>query len=232
MVKNHIKRIRAPKTWRIMRKSNTFITKPNPGAHNQSLGLSINTFLKEVVFITKTTKETKYLLTKQKVIVNGKRIRDDKHSVGFLDIVSVPSAKKTFRVIVDSTGNIASKEVKDGENKLLLKITGKAPLKKDIFQINTMSGRNLIVKTSEAKKYKVGDSLIISVPDNKIEKHISTDKGSHVFVFTGKHCGKTGSIEESNSKTVKIKTKSDSFETSKDYMITIGKDKSEFDIAE
>lgn len=230
MVKNHIKRIRAPKTWRVLRKTTTFITKPYPGAHSKDLGLSINTFLKEVVNVTKTTKETKYLLTKQEVIVNGNRIRDDKHAVGFLDIVLIPSAKKAFRVIMDSKGTLNAKEIKTEENNCLLKISGKTMLKKGIVQINTMSGKNLLVKNTEAKKYKVGDSLVVSVPDNKIHNHFSNDTSAHAFVFTGKHCGKIGVVEQIQNSSVKIKSKDKSFETNKEYIIIVGKDKPEIDI--
>ena len=40
-MKNHLKRIASPRTWLINRKSNTFITRPKPGAHSFEHGISL-----------------------------------------------------------------------------------------------------------------------------------------------------------------------------------------------
>lgn len=228
MVKNHIKRITAPKTWRVSRKTDKFITKPKPGAHKQSLSTSINTFLKELTSTTQTTKETKYLLTKQEVQINGTRKRSHKHQTGFLDTITIPSLNKSFRVIVDTKGKLKSIEIPaDEAKKTIAKITGKTLLKGNKLQINTMNGMNIIVDTKAAKDYKTGDTLILSLPDKKITGHIKRDKGAHAIVFTGKHAGKAGTLEEIKDKNAKIKTKSDTFETNKEYIIITGQTKPE-----
>jgi len=230
MVKNHIKRLVAPKTWRVLRKTTKFITTPYPGGHTLKFTIAINTFLKEMVAITKTTKETKYLLTKQEVLVNGKRIRDDKYPVALMDVISIPSAKKTYRIVFDKTGKLFAKELKEGDNTTLLQITGKTPLKKGVFQINTLSGRNLLTKEKDAKEYKVGDSLIISVPDNKIISHFKKEKGAHVLVYKGNHVGKSGTIENIAQGIITIKMKKETFETNSKYVFVVGKDKEEIDV--
>lgn len=226
MVKNHIKRIAAPKTWRVLRKTTTFITTPKPGAHKLDFAVSINTFLKELAKVTKTLKETKYLLTHNELIINGKRKRDHKNQVGLLDVISIPHVKKNFRIVLDEKGKLASKEITDAEaKKLLLKIKGKTILKKEKVQINTLQGRTILVDKKEAAKYKVGDSLLYDVASKKITEHFPTAKGSLAIIYTGKHAGKSGSVEEISNRTIKIKTKKETFETNKEYTIILGKDK-------
>jgi len=64
MTKNHLKRLNTPKTWKILRKEEKFVTRPNSGAHKQELGMSINTFFKTVLKRTITTKDTKTCINK------------------------------------------------------------------------------------------------------------------------------------------------------------------------
>ena len=225
MVKNHIKRIAAPKTWRILRKEHKFITKPTAGGHKSTMGISINTFLKDMTSTTNTTKETKFLLTKQEVHINGTRKRSHKAQVGFMDIITVPSLKKHYRVTIDKIGKLVPIELTEAEAKQTLqKITSKKILKNKKVQLGMLSGMTILTDKDE---YKTGDSIIISLPDKKIVNHIKRDKGVQVFVFTGKHTGKQGSLEEIKEGNAFIKTKEGIFQTNKEYMIITGKTKTE-----
>lgn len=228
MAKNHMKRLTTPKTWRVARKTIRFITKPQAGGYPQHMSISLNTFLKELTGTTKTTKETNYLLTKQEVQINGVKKRSRKHPVGFLETVTIPNQNKTHRLIMDNKGKLKAAEVKGDEaKKTLVQITGKTKLKGKKFQINTLSGNNLLVEEKEAKDYKTGDSLIISLPDKKIQGHIKREKGNLAFIYTGKHAGKTGTIEDIHEGNVRIKTQKESLETRTAYIIMVGNKKTE-----
>ena len=226
MVKNHMKRITAPRSWSVSRKTSKFITKPSPGAHKLEQAVSINTFLKELVNVTSTTKESKFVLTNDEVLINGRRRRDFKAQVGFLDVVSVKSSNLNFLVSVNNKGELKPKELGDKEaTKRLLKISGKTILGKDKVQINTFNGENLLVKEKDAKSFKVGDSLIVEVSSLKVVEHVPLKEKSLVFVFTGKHSGKSGVLESINNKIVSVKNNDEEFETSKDYLLAVNKEK-------
>ncbi len=226
MAKNHMKRITAPKTWNVRRKIAKFITKPFPGAHKLDQALSINTFLKEVVNLTHTTKETKYVLTNSEVLVNGRRRRDFKTPVGFLDIISIKSLNKYFVVLVDNKGAIMGKELDEKQaSSRLLKISGKSILGKDKVQLNTIGGENLIMSAAEAKKYAVSDSLLVDVASLKILTHIPLKDKALVFVYKGKHSSKSGNVDAVKQRTVSIKSDKESFETSEEYIIAVNKEK-------
>lgn len=226
MVKNHIKRLAAPKTWNILRKTTTFVTKQNPGAHSKKLSISLNNLLKDMLNLTKTTKETKYVLTKQEVLVNNKRKKDNKAQAGFLDTVSIPSTGKTYRISIDNKGMLKTKEItQEQANELVLKVTGKTKIKKGKVQINTLNGFNIILPEADAKKYKIGDTIIFSIKDNKVKQHLVLEKGAHILITTGKHAGKYGDIIAIEGKTVKIKTDNETFETSVKYPLIISKEK-------
>jgi len=226
MVKNHMKRITAPKTWNVQRKTTKFITKPHPGAHKLEQSLAINTFLKELVNLTNTTKETKYILTHDEVLVNGKRRRDFKTQVGFLDIITIKSINKHYLITIDKKGTLKSKEINEKQStERLLKINGKTIIGKDKVQINTINGENFILSQKETKNYKLGDTLITKTETLKVTEHIPLKEKALVFVYTGKHSGKKGILESINQKTAIIKTAKETIETSKKYLIAVNKEK-------
>jgi small subunit ribosomal protein S4e len=226
MVKNHIKRVAAPKTWNILRKTTKFITKQNPGAHSKSFSIAINNVLKDMLHMTKTTKETKYVLTKQEVLVNNKKIKDNKAQMGFLDSITLPAINKHYRMTMDRKGMLKLKEIsKEQAEERLLKVTGKSPIKGKKIQLNTMNGFNVILSETEAKKYKLGDTVVLGTADNKIKHHLSLEKGAHALIFIGKHSGKYGEIVSITENIIKIKMEKDTFETNKDYALIINKEK-------
>ena len=59
-----------------------------------------------------------------------------------------------------------------------------------------MEGFNVITN----EKAKVGDSVILSFKENKIQKVIPIEKGKNVYVFAGKHIGNKGKVNEIISK--------------------------------
>jgi small subunit ribosomal protein S4e len=225
MVKNHIKRIAAPKTWNILRKNDTFVTRQNPGAHSKKLSIALNNLLKDMLNVTKTTKETKAILTSQEVFVNNKKRKDHKSQAGFLDVVTIPSIKKTFRITIDSKAMLKAKEIKAEHADLILKVTGKSKIRTGKVQINTLNGTNIILTDAEAKKYKIGDTIITDIKDGKVKAHLSLEKGAHALIFIGKHASKYGEVISMENEIIKIKTDKETFETNKDYALIITKDK-------
>ena len=150
MVKNHIKRIDAPRRWDILRKSSKFITRLNPG-RDMSLSISLNTVLKELLNKTKTTKESKHLIKNKEVLVNGKGYHDEKFPVGFLDVVSFPSLKEHYRLLVNEKNKLFILKIGEEEAKAKLsKVMNKTQLSKDKFQINCSDGRNFMFKSNDA----------------------------------------------------------------------------------
>lgn len=224
MVKNHIKRVAAPKQWNILRKEDKYITRQNPGAHTLELSLALNNMLKDFLKVTKTTKETKYVLTEQGVLVNNIKRKDHKAQVGFLDTITIPSIKKSYRITIDQKGMLKPKEIKEEHADLILKITGKTKIKAGKVQINTLSGNNIILAEAEAKKYKLGDTIIAGF-DNKIKAHLSLEKGAHVLITTGKHASKYGDVISIKNNIIEVKTDKETFDTNKAYALVINKEK-------
>ena len=59
MGKLHLKRINAPNTWPIERKTTKWISRPRLGSQSMNKSLSLNTIIKEILKIVKTSKEVR-----------------------------------------------------------------------------------------------------------------------------------------------------------------------------
>ena len=229
MVKNHIKRLAAPKTWSIKRKENKWITKPNPGAHSKDMGMALSTVIKYILGIAGTSKETTRMLYHKEVFVDMKPRKDLKHNTGLFDIITLPKIKKSYRIIIGENKRLGIIEIDEKESNLkLTKITGKS-LVKGKTQLNCSDSRNI---TAEKDEYKTGDSLLIDLPGQNIKQHIKLEKGSMILLTGGKHMGEHGKLESIEGRNIVYKSPKGTFQTLKRYAFAVGKEKPTIKILE
>jgi len=223
MVKRHLKRLVAPKSWKIKRKGITFVTRPNPGMHSKKNSTSINVVLRDMLNYARTTRDVKMILADKGVLVDKKQVKDHRFSVGVMDIIEMPKINKCLRVLLNKKGNICLVEIKGDETKIkLCKIIEKTVIKKGKIQLNLNDGRNIII---DKNNYNTGDTLVIEVPEQKIKEHLKFEKESSVYLSGGKHKGESGIVEEIKDSMIKVKPKSgESFETLKKFAFVIGKE--------
>jgi len=220
MAKNHLKRIISPKTWKVKRKLTKFITKPNPGAHSLELGISLNVLFKDILNYCKTTKEVRSVLQDKEVLVDGKRRYDPRHVIGFMDVLSIPSINEYFRIVFDNKGRLVPINIKKNEaEQKIARINNKKSLGKNEFQLGLNDGRSIKVKDNN---YKVGDSLLIKIPEQGIVQHIKLEKGNQVILVGGKHRAIVGEIEEIKGNLVTLKSEGNSIQTLKKFTFLVG----------
>jgi small subunit ribosomal protein S4e len=227
MVKDHIKRISAPKRWAVLRKNYTFITRPNAG-RDLSLCISLNSVLKELLNKTQTTKESKFLIKSKGVLINGKPVFDEKYPVGFLDVVSFPALGESYRLLVNDENKLFLLKIREDEAKLKLsKVLDKKSLSKEETQVNCSDGRNFILKNKDAllADLKINDSILYSIPDQKIKQVLKIEKSSLVYLYKGKHTGNVVQVDDFKGSNIMFKLGDEVFETKKAYAFVVGKDK-------
>jgi small subunit ribosomal protein S4e len=196
----HLKRYATPKTWRILRKAETYITKPNAGAHPISRALPLSVVMKNIG-VAHTTREAKKILVNKNVLVDGKKVQDHKKAVGLFDVITLSDINKSYQVKLDSKGKLAVEEVKDANSKAC-RIEGKTVLKKGKMQLNLSGGKNIIV---DKDGYKVGDSVIIELPSQKITKHLKLEANANVLLTAGRHLGSQAKVTGIEGNEVQIK---------------------------
>jgi len=217
-----LKSLAAPKTYWIERKKRNWVAKSMPGPHKATESVPLIVLIRDILKITKTARETKTLLRKGSVLVNGLVRRDLNYSCGLMDVVSLPKLKKNYRIAFDYKGRIKVDPIsaKESDSKLV-KVTRKI-IFKDGYQLVTNDGRTIIMKLKEGSKINNNDSLLIKVPSQEIIKHIQLKKGCSILIKGGKHKGETAKLVELKDSVASLKTSKAEFNLNKEHVIVIG----------
>ena len=90
-MKNHLKRLASPRTWRIDRKKNVFIVRPKPSGHSYDLGMPLGVLIRDFLNFSSSMRETKKILSNKIVLVDGVRRKDHRYLIGLFDVLSLRS---------------------------------------------------------------------------------------------------------------------------------------------
>ena len=226
MSKRHMKCYAMPKTWHFKRKGIMFITRPYPRVKLE-FGLPLNVIIRNMLGYASNSKEVKHILLNKQVLVNNKNIKEPKFMLGLMDVIAFPEKNKYFRLLINPQGRLFLAEIKKEEaNEKLSKVIGKTALKKGKIQLNLDDGTNIILGKNE---YSIGDSVLIEFP-NKIKDVAKLEKGNLAYLLGGKHIGRITIIESISGKKVLLNREGESFETPRNYIFVVGRDKPLIDI--
>ncbi len=219
---NHLKRIAAPKTWVLNRKGPTFTMHPNPGAHALGSGLALGMILRDHLKLASTMGEIRKIILGNDLLVDGKKQKDYRYNVGLFDVISIPHLKKHYRISLDNKGRLVVLEIPASESSTkICKVVGKKVLAGGKIQLNLHDGKN----SSSQIKAKVGDSLVLNLPDFQIKEVLDLQRGAAIFLIKGKHSGDLGVLESINKKEAQYQSDGKKVETAKRYIFVVGKQK-------
>lgn len=223
-MKRHLKRLAAPKTWKIGRKESKFIARPFPSGHSIEFCVPLNVFMKEMTEVAKTTREVKAILQNKKVLVDGRRRKDHRFAVGFLDAVELEDIGETYRISLDKNGQLTALPIsgKEAATKIC-RIVKKTAAKGKKLQITLNDGKNYFIEGKE--NYRVGDSLVLDVKNNKIADHLPFGKSMTVLLIQGKNkglVGKIADVQERNMVTIKTADEKE-YTATKESCFVVGK---------
>jgi small subunit ribosomal protein S4e len=149
-----------------------------------------------------------------------------------MDLISVPLMNENYVVLFDEAGRLTLNKVENADVKLC-KIVNKTVIKGGHIQLNLHDGRNQIVTVADASKaeedvYKTGDSILLSIPEQKIAGHVQFGENKLAYVTGGKHVGEFAKIVEIEERKlyadiITLETKDgEQFKTVKDYVFIVG----------
>lgn len=191
----HLKRIAAPTTMPIARKTTTWVKKHSPGAHSKMQSMPAVIVLREVLKVAGDAREAKKILNAGALLVDGRPVREPGFPVGLMDIVSIPKMHANYLVIIRK-GKLCLAPIPGEESKKkLCKIVNKTIVAGGRIQLNFHDGRNYLIEKEE-DQFKVGDTAKIAVPTQKLDGFLKLEKGATCYIWKGKHSGKIGTLEK------------------------------------
>ena len=217
----HLKRISSPKTWPIERKGTVFVTRPLPGKKLQ-YSISLNLALQKLGY-AQNSKEAKSILNAGQVLLDGKKATDYRRMVGLMDVLSLPSADKYYRLLMVQSGKLDFVEIDKKEASFKpVKITNKTTITGKKLQLNTFDSRSIEITEDN---YKVNDSVKLKLPEQKIEDTYKFEKGNVVYLIGGSYVGRSGVLKEVEGNKIYVEIEGQVQETSKKYAYMVGKNK-------
>ena len=189
----HQKRLSAPSSWPVERKTAVFTVKADAGPHGKA-GVPLLVLLRDVLEYADSRKETRYALNQRTVLVNGEPLSDEERPIGMFDILAFTEREEYYRVFPDAGGRLALTPISpDAADSKLGKIVDKREVPGGRTQLNLHDGRNLLV--GEGGEYRPGDSIVIDY-DDEIVAHFEFEEGALVTAVRGPHAGEIGTVEE------------------------------------
>jgi len=195
-----LKRYPAPSFWPIHRKEFAWVVKPSTGPHSLDNCLSLTLVLRDILGVAKTKKEAGMILSKGKLIVDGKVRRRADFPVGLMDVISMPDVNKFFQVFPSHKGLFLNPISKNEAEFKLCRVEDKTTLTKAV-QVALHDGSNILVKVADPKNpvevlYETFDILKLSLPDKQVTDVVKTKEGNLAVITGGKNIGKQGKIVE------------------------------------
>lgn len=232
------KRLTVSKHFPVERKTKKYTISPRSGPHGKERCIPLGLILRDVLHVAETGDEVRRILGKREILVDGKIRQDRAYPVGVMDVISIPKLGKNYRMI-PKEGKLTVFEITTERAKFkLCRIEGKSNIRGSIVQLNLHDGRNIRIPLKNPKKpsedvYHVGDTLKVSLPEQKIDGHYPFEKGSVAVVTEGNHAGLVGKIKDiittrdMQRTRVMLSDEKQETLTVKDYVFVIGKDKPE-----
>jgi len=195
----HLKRKPAPRFWPIHRKEHVWTVKPRPGHHSLAHSLPLTIIMRDILGFAKTRKEAKIIISKGKVLVDGKTRREEAFPVGLMDVISIPDAEATYRVLSYRKGLILHPIEKDEATFKLCRIENKTIVDHGHVQLNLHDGANKLVSVSDPKNpeedvYQTLNVIKVALPDGEIIEQMKLAKNATALIIGGKNMGVHGKI--------------------------------------
>ncbi|HKW42977.1 MAG TPA: 30S ribosomal protein S4e [Thermoplasmata archaeon] len=220
-----MKRLPAPRTWSIPRKTDFWVTKPSPGPHGIERSVPIALLLRDMLKLCDSAREARHILNSRGVLVDGRVVTNPKFPVGLMDILSLKELKSHYRMLVDTRGRMTLVPVEDADAKWkLVRIEDKTTVSKGKTQLNLHDGRNVLLAKDT---YATGTTLRLQVPEQKVAEHFELTKDAPVLVTGGQHVGEIAhvlEVQRTRNPRANIVTFKEGFSTDIDKVFVVGKE--------
>ncbi len=197
--RNKMKRLAAPRSWDISRKSNRFVFKPLPGPHPIASGYPLGVVVRDLASMADLSKELKLMLKAGRVKVDGTLRTTPRFPVGLFNVVSVPLEGADYRLVPSPKGLALTKVSAEEARTKLCSINTKTKVKGGHIQYGLHDGRSMV---DDALNLSPGDAVLIEVPSQKVLGQARLAKGSLGLVLTGVRAGQLGKIAEVKKGTI------------------------------
>jgi small subunit ribosomal protein S4e len=220
-----LKRRASPRSWTTPRKGTKWIKRPSPGPHAQDASMPLLLVLRDVRQVAHSAREARILVRTGLVKLDGKVIKDLSRGVGLMDTISFGAPlNEHFRLLRNRRGKLILVPIPAAEAATKLgRVRFKHAVRGGKVEVTLHDGRNLLVPATSP--YKVGDTLKIELPTQKVAGHLTLAPGRLAYIAGGSHVGEVARVERIevlNSPQPNRVHFKEGFSTVKEYVFVVG----------
>tara|TARA_B100000035_G_scaffold142528_1_gene121317 strand:+ start:1121 stop:1711 length:591 start_codon:yes stop_codon:yes gene_type:complete len=157
--------------------------------------MPVTLVVRDVLRLAKTAREVRFILHNELAKIDGRVVKDTRRGVGLMDVLTL--GEDNYRCVLDHNGRLQYRPISaDEASWKVCRIEGKTTIKGGRTQLNLHDGRNILVDDPSKDAYSTGDSLKISLPDQKVVEHIRFAEGTRCYLIGGAHVGSTAEVTE------------------------------------
>jgi len=155
--------------------------------------------IRDILGLAETRKEANTIISQEQIKVDGKIQKEKGFPIGLMDVISITTIEKAYRVLPSEKGLILHSIDAEEAKFKLCRIESKSIVKGGHVQLNFHDGRNVLVQLDDPKNpekdvYRTLDVLKMSIPDQEIVEHANLAGGVPAIIFGGKNIGRHGNI--------------------------------------
>jgi len=222
-VKKHLKRLPAPRSWKITRKEYVWAYKPRPGPHGAAQAIPLAMALRDMLRVAGNAREAERLVFSRSVLVDGRVVTDPKFPVGLMDVLTLVSTKESFRMILDARGKLTLLPIESAEAAWkLCRVRGKSMVRGGKFQVQLHDGRTILLPKSE---YTTGTTLKVALPLQSVIAALPMAEGNIALLTGGQHAGElvhVARVEKTRNPRANVVHFQEGFSTVVDYVFVVG----------
>ncbi|MEM1887369.1 MAG: 30S ribosomal protein S4e [Pyrobaculum sp.] len=191
----HLRKSLAPSWWPIPRKAGgVWSVRPSTGPHSLQYSIPLAIVIRDILKYAKTLREARYIIARGYVKVDGVVRKDYKFPIGLMDVLEIVPTGEIYRVVPHQERYYTLIPIPSQEASLkLLRVEGKTTVRGGRHQLHFHDGRNLIL-TPDVTKVKTFDSVLYSLDEKKIIKHIPLRLGASAVIIHGGNIGFLGTL--------------------------------------
>jgi small subunit ribosomal protein S4e len=225
------KRQMLPRVVKVPRKEYFWGASARPGKHSRESSVPLLHLLRDYLHLGDKEREITRLLNSGYVLLDGKKVKDRRTGVGFMDLVTIVPTSENYRLLYDQRGRLVlRKESEKFSGVKFLRVKNKHTISGGKTQLSFHDGQNTL---SDAD-LNPGDVVTVRLPEKKFEEVLRMQPGSKVFITGGSHVGEIATvkkIEVKKSSTANLVEMEEGFETISDYVFVIGSNKFSYELA-
>lgn len=192
-IRNHQKRLSAPKHWMLSKLDGVWAPKPSAGPHAKRECLPLMLILRNRLKYALTGKECQQICMEKCVKIDGKVRTDKRYPAGFMDVITLEKTGDQLRLLYDTKGRFVLHKIKDEEKAYkLCRVRTVATTAKKIPYLVTHDGRTIRYPDPVIKK---DDTVKLDLETGKIIDHLKFGAGGLCMITKGNNTGRIGELQ-------------------------------------